>query len=95
MNYFYILVDPDRPNVHKVGITKNPQSRIRSYRTSAPSAYFHKIYKIPKTENIKKHEKEILYHLSGAFKTRAEVVSGPLKIIENIIDDYWIDHGLL
>lgn len=88
--YFYILVDPDKQNTHKVGITKNPAQRLKNYRTAAPNSYFHSTYPIPD----KIHEKNILYHLSGAFRVEREVVHGPLSIIQNIVEGYLTDHEL-
>jgi hypothetical protein len=89
--YFYILVDPDKKNAHKVGITRNPDQRLRSYRTAAPGCYFLNTYVIPD----KKHEKNILYELNGAFRVEREMVHGPLSIIQNIIEGYLQDKALL
>jgi hypothetical protein len=89
--FFYILVDPDKTGYHKVGITKNPEQRIKSYRTAAPGAYFHKIYEI----ESKKNETDLLYELSGAFRVRSEVVKGPLNIIQNIVEGYLEEKNLL
>lgn len=91
MLYFYILVDPHRDGVYKVGITKNKEQRLRSYRTASPEAFFHKIYEIPE----KKHEKEILYQLSGSHRVVREVVHGNLRIIQNIIEGYLEENELL
>lgn len=88
--FFYILVDPSRDGVYKVGITKNPNQRLRSYRTAAPECYFHRVYSIPD----RSHEKKIFYELSGAFKMNREVVYGPLSIIQNIIEGYLDDNEI-
>ena len=82
--FLYILVDPDKEGVYKVGITTNIKQRLKTYRTAAPQSYFTKIYEIPD----KKHEKAIFYHLSGAFRMDKETVKGPLSIIINIIEGY-------
>jgi hypothetical protein len=88
---FYILVDPDKSNVYKVGITKNPKQRLKSYRTAAPQCYFHQIYDIPDAS----HEKAIFYELSGAFPMDKEVVRGPLSLVQNIIEGYLLEKELL
>ena len=89
--WFYILVDPDKDGVYKVGITTNPKQRLKSYRTAAPQCFFHALYSIPD----RKHEKRIFYELSGAFKMDSETVKGPLSIIQNIIEGYLRDHSIL
>ena len=89
--YFYILSDSDRSNGHKVGITVNPDQRLRTYRTQSPGCTFHAIYPIPD----KSIETKLLYELSGAFKTVREVVYGPLSIIQNIVEGYLEEHDLL
>lgn len=88
--HFYVLNEPDRATGYKVGITVNPEQRLRAYRTASPQSYFELIYEIPD----KKHEKKILYELSGAFRVDHEVVYGPLSIIQNIIEGYLDDHDL-
>ena len=89
--YFYILSDSDRANGHKVGITINPDQRLRTYRTQSPGCVFHSLYPIPN----KSIETKLLYELSGAFRTVREVVYGPLPIIQNIVEGYLIEHDLL
>lgn len=89
--FLYVLVDPDKNGVYKVGITTNPDQRLRSYRTAAPQAFFSSIYQIPH----KKHEKRIFYELSGAFRMDGETVRGPLSIITNIIEGYLRDQSIL
>ena len=85
------MVDPDKEGVYKVGITKNLKQRLRAYRTAAPQCHFVKVYSIPD----KKHEKEIFYQLSGAFRMDKETVKGPLKIIINIIEGYLEENEIL
>ena len=89
--FFYILVDPDKKNIYKLGITKNPDQRLRSYRTAMPQCFFDKIYRIPD----KSHEKKIFYEVSGAFRMDKETVKGPLPIIKNIIEGYLHEQNLL
>ena len=89
--FLYVLVDPDKNDVYKVGITTNPDQRLRTYKTAAPQAFFHVIYQIPD----RKHEKKIFYELSGAFRMDGETVRGPLSIITNIIEGYLRDHSII
>ena len=88
--YFYILNEPDRASGYKVGITTNPDQRLKTYRTSSPQSKFESLYKIPD----RKHEKRIFYELSGAFRMDREVVYGPLSIIKNIIEGYLDEQNL-
>jgi len=88
--YFYILNEPDRAAGYKVGITTNPDQRLRTYRTASPQSYFEAVYEVPD----RKHEKRIIYELSGAFRMDREVVYGPVSIIQNIIEGYLEDHGI-
>ena len=89
--YFYILEDLDRNNGHKVGITVNPNQRLRTYRTQSPNCTFRAVYPIPD----KSVETKLLYELSGAFKTVREVVYGPISIIQTIVEGYLNDHDIL
>ena len=42
MLYYYIMVDPDKPDKCKLGITTDPSSRIKAYKTAAPNCYFYR-----------------------------------------------------
>ena len=87
---YYILVDPDKPNNSKVGITKNPQQRLRAYRTAAPSCYFLKIY-----NNVERfHEKRILSLLKDTFTVKSEYVYCQPGIVKNIVEGYFEDNGI-
>jgi hypothetical protein len=91
MIFYYILVDPDKENKTKLGITKNPQQRIKAYRTAAPSCYFKKIYKIPH----KSHEKRILEEIrSAGFSVHSEYVHAHSDLIQNIVESYLDDKNI-
>lgn len=91
--FLYVLEDPDKLNRCKVGITKNPDQRIRPYRTSNPDCYFYKIFRIP-DNNYRFHEREILTLLKDVFKVRSEYVYGSSKMISNIIECYLEDNDI-
>ena len=84
------MVDPDKPKKCKVGITKNPDNRLRSYRTASPQCYFEEIYNIPD----KIHEKNLLYELSGAFIVDHEYIHADPKLIKNIVESYFDDNDI-
>lgn len=86
----YILIDPDKSHRCKVGISKNPDQRIRAYRTANPDCYFSKIYEIPH----RMHEKRILSVLREAFTVRSEYVHASPKIVQNIIEGYFDDNDI-
>lgn len=88
--FYYILVDPDKIGRCKIGITKNPDERIRSYRTANPDCYFKKIYSIPD----KIHEKRILSLLKNVFTVRSEYVYCSPNIAQNIIEGYFDDNDI-
>lgn len=90
MIYYYILVDPDKKNRCKIGITINPDQRLRAYRTANPDCYFLKVYTIPH----KDHEKEILRLLKNVFTVRSEYIHGSPKFIQNIIEGYFDDNDI-
>ena len=90
MIYYYILIDPDKPRKTKVGITKNPNRRIKSYRTSAPGCFFKKIYEIPD----KIHEKKILNELRAVFRVQSEYVHCHPDLVQNIIESYLDDNDI-
>ena len=90
MIYLYIMVDPDKEHKCKVGITKNPQQRIKPYRTSNPDCFFKVVYTIPH----KRHEKEILNLLKMACTVKSEYIHGSPNIVQNIIEGYFDDHDI-
>ena len=87
---YYILVDPDKPNKCKLGITKNPDQRLRAYRTAAPSCYFLKVY--PNFDKV--HEKKILDLLKDIAKVRSEYVHFNPSLVQNIVESYMTDHDM-
>lgn len=88
--YYYILCDPDKPNVTKVGISKNPKQRLKTYRTSSPKCYFLSEYTLPD----KRHEKKILNELRGAFRVISEVVYADPRLVKNVVESYFSDHDI-
>lgn len=90
MLYYYIMVDPDKHNHCKVGITKDPNQRIRAYRTSNPEIYFSKIYKLPH----RIHERKILDLFKDICKVRSEYIHCCPTIAQNIIEGYFTDHNI-
>ena len=87
---YYILIDPDKSNRCKLGITKNPAQRLRAYRTANPDCYFQKIYDIPDII----HEKRILNIMKDVFTVRSEYIHGSPRIIQNIIEGYFDDNDI-
>lgn len=85
--YLYIMLDPDKFDKCKVGITKNPPNRLRAYRTAQPQATFPYLVEI----DNKLHEKEIFYILKNAFKVDREYVHCNYIIVQNIIEGYFND----
>lgn len=90
MLYYYIMVDPDKPNKCKLGITKNPKQRIRAYKTAAPNCYFLSTYKIPN----KLHEKRILELIKDVFRVESEYVHCNPALIKNIVEGYFVDNNI-
>jgi hypothetical protein len=88
--FYYILVDPDKPTKTKLGITKNPQTRIKAYKTAAPSCYFLAVYPLPDQS----HEKKILNLLRDRFKVQSEYVHCHPELIKNIVEGYLVDNQL-
>lgn len=81
--FLYILTDPDKPHRCKIGITKNPDQRVRAYKTANPQCFFSYITEIPN----RRVEKEVLYQLKGAFRVDSEYVWSNPRIVQNIIED--------
>lgn len=88
--FYYILVDPDKPNRCKLGITKNPKQRLKAYRTANPQCSFLKVYTIPD----KLYEKKILDILKDCFKVQREYVYASPSIVKNIIEGYFLDQDI-
>jgi len=88
--YYYILIDPEKKHLCKLGISKSPKQRIKAYRTAAPDCYFEKIYVLPH----KIHEKKILEIIKERFTVKSEVVYAHPKLVQNIIEGYFIDNSI-
>ena len=89
--YLYVMVDPDKETKCKVGISKDPNRRLREYRTASPQCYMKHITEIPH----RKHEKRILEELKGTAKVDREYVHLHPSIVVNIIDGYMLDNGII
>ena len=90
MLYYYIMVDPDKPHRCKLGITGNPASRLRAYKTAAPSCYFLKTYSIPD----RCHESRILSVLKDRFRVVSEYVHCRPELVRNIVEGYLVDNSI-
>lgn len=86
--YYYILLDPDKKDRCKVGITKNPKQRLSSYRTANPDCYYDVVYMIPDSNH---HEKEILSLLKDVCIVKSEYIHGVVSVVRNIIEGYFDD----
>ena len=90
--FYYLMVDPDKKNKCKFGITKNPEQRIKPYRTANPQCYFSKVWEIDGALQ----ESEILKLLKDAkFIVHREYVHAPAALVETIINNYFIDNGFI
>ena len=87
MIYYYIMVDPDKPDRCKVGITKNIVNRLRSYRTAAPNCKFVKVYNLP----AKYHEKRILDLLKDITTVHNEYVHSKPDVVIRVVEGYLKD----
>ena len=90
MLYYYIMVDPDKPDKCKLGITTDPSSRIKAYKTAAPNCYFLHVYAIPHRE----HEKRILEIVKKVVRVQSEYVHGTPSLIKNIVECYFSDNDI-
>jgi hypothetical protein len=90
MLYLYIMVDPDKKDRCKVGITKNVFSRLTSYRTANPDCAFFKVYNIPAAH----HEKRILDLLKDVGTVRSEYVHLNPEFVAKVIEGYLKDCDL-
>ena len=84
------MVDPDKPTKCKIGITTNPDQRLRTYRTAAPQAVYLKLYKVPE----KYHERCVLELLKDRFRVDSEFVHCHPKLVQNIVEGYLDDKGI-
>ena len=85
--YFYILLDPHKPDFCKVGITQNLKNRLRAYRTANPDCSFYATYPI----DDKQHERKLLTVLREAFTVKSEYVHCNPHIVDNIVSSYFDD----
>jgi len=88
--YYYIMVDPCKSTKCKVGITKNPEQRLRAYKTAAPSCYFLKVY--PCIERY--HEKQIIDVLRDVATIESEYVHFHPELVQNIVEAYFDDNNI-
>jgi hypothetical protein len=84
------MVDPDKPNKCKVGITKNPDQRIKAYRTASPQCYFLSVY----TDIDKHHEKRILELLRDIAMVDREYVHCSPTLVRSVVEGYLEDIGM-
>jgi hypothetical protein len=90
MLYYYIMVDPDKPNKCKLGITGDPPGRMRAYKTAAPNAYYLAVYVIPD----RVHERRILEIMWRVARVQSEYVHCDPSIVRNIVESYFMDHDI-
>jgi hypothetical protein len=88
--FYYILTDPDKTHVTKIGITTNPDNRLRAYRTAAPNCFFSGLYVLPN----KLHEKRILDIMRDRFTVTSEVVRCNPQLVKNIVEGYFVDNDI-
>jgi len=86
MYYYYIIKIHD--NRIKVGITKNTDQRIKSYRTSDPTLSYYKIYELDiEKKDVLYIERLILNELKRWFACRSETIeSSNIENVEIIVD---------
>ena len=86
------MVDPDKPNKCKIGISKDSTQRLKAYRTAAPNCYMLEVYyNVPDT---KVHERKILSMLKDVFKVQSEYVHCPPALVKNIVEGYFQDNDI-
>lgn len=88
--YYYVLMDPDKTHVCKIGITTDPDSRLKAYRTAAPGAFYLGLYNLPH----RSHERKILDLMKDRFPVRSEVVTCPPSLVKNIVEGYFMDNDI-
>lgn len=84
MFYIYILDDPDKKNKCKIGVTKNPKQRLRTFRVAAPNCNFYKLYTVPE----RRHEKNILSIFKDITTVHNELVSCSPEFATRVVDSY-------
>ena len=84
------MVDPDKPNICKIGSTNNLERRLKEYRTASPQAFFSKTYKI----HNRSHEKKIIEILKDIVPVDRECVRTGSEMVERVIDGYMGDHDV-
>lgn len=90
MLYYYIMVDPDKPNKCKLGITQDPPGRMRAYKTAAPNAYFLQTYVIPD----RSHERRILETIKKVARVQSEYVHCAPAFVKNVVESYFLDNDI-
>jgi hypothetical protein len=90
MLYLYILVDPDKKDRCKVGITRNVYERIKAYRTAAPNCKFANVYNIPASY----HERRILDLLRDIAIVQSEYVHLDHEMVAKVVEGYLKDNNL-
>jgi hypothetical protein len=90
MLYYYIMVDPDKPDKCKLGITQDPRNRMRAYKTAAPNAYFLQTYVIP--DRI--HERRILETIRKVARVQSEYVHCAPSFVRNVVESYFMDNNI-
>lgn len=86
--YFYVLTNPDVVSKCKIGITTNPESRLRSYRTANPQCSYELLTEI---EN-RKFEKDFLFNIKAQFRVDREYVWCSPKVISSIASSMLNDY---
>lgn len=81
------MVDPDKPNKCKVGITSDLYNRLRSYRTACPNCKFVKVYNIP----AKYHERRILDLLKDITTVHNEYIHTNHEVVSRVVEGYLKD----
>lgn len=82
--YCYIMSDDNYPNLYKIGKSKNPTKREETLLHSAPSI---RLYKVVKTDNMHKLEKD-LHKLFSNKRVRGEWFELSDSEINNLIECY-------
>lgn len=90
MLYYYVMLDPDKPNRCKVGITKNILGRLRAYRTAAPNCKFVRVYNIP----ARYHESRLLDLLRDVTTVHNEYVHASPDLVIRVVEGYLKDQNL-
>ena len=84
------MVDPDKKDRCKLGITTNINQRLRSYRTASPNCTFANVYTIPAAF----HEKRILDLLRDIATVHSEYIHLNHARVSKIVEGYLKDQGI-